>query len=74
MVKKYNDVYFDLDKIFYISEIYYVDWIGEKGIHKFAVGINNIQYEFSDKDEKRLANLREKILKDWLKVKNESAS
>ena len=73
MIKKYDDNYIDLSKVDVVTKIY-IDRSRPAGLtvfYCFDVGLTNkMTLVLKDDDKERLSALRERLVKDWMEVKD----
>ncbi len=73
MIKKYDNNYIDLSKVCAVTKIMRTSSDKYCSTVKFTVCVAGITIDFIDnqKDKERLSALRERIVKDWMEVKND---
>ena len=65
MIKKYDDNYIDLSKVLAVGKIEKYD-----KTYTCDIYIDKQIFILSDTDKERLSALRERLVKDWMAVKN----
>ncbi len=74
MIKKYDDNYINLEKVDAVTRIRYKvtnDRVNGADFYCFLLYVNGETLLIKDENEKRLSALRERLVKDWMEVRNE---
>ena len=76
MIKKYDDNYIDLSKVDAVTSIRYKvtrDRINGHDFYCFLLFMNGETLLFKDENKQRLSALRERLIKDWMEVRDDES-